>query len=262
MRVSTAQFFQQYACHRAEEGRALRGNELRALPYVRGTPLARQWAVRGRSFEVLISRVVQPLAGRKALDILDLGAGNGWLCYRVTRAGHRAVALDIRDDDIDGLGAAADLRADSAGQLQCVKASFESLPFANHSFDIAIFNASLHYATELDRALAEAVRVSRSAGAVAVVDSPFYASESEGERMIAEKKAQAAARFGARAEILTSQNFIEFLTRERLAKAHSSLRWQRYRVRYPLWYQMRPLLAWLKGSRPPSRFDVWSARVP
>lgn len=262
MSVPTTQFFQEYAKHRADEGRALRGEELRSLPYLRRKPLARQWTVRAKSFEVFVRRIVGSLAARSALDVLDLGAGNGWLCYRLACSGHRAVALDIRDDDIDGLGAATDLLSDSANKFYRVRASFEVLPFADRSFDVSIFNASLHYATELGRVLAEAVRVTRPGGTLAILDSPFYACERDGERMIAEKNALAAAQFGARAEVLTSQNFIEFLTRQRLETARASLSWSRHRVCYPLWYEMRPLLGWLGGNRRPSRFDVWSARVP
>ena len=259
--IPAAQFFREYARHRAKEGRALRGEELRSLPYLRKKPLARQWSVRARSFEMFMNRVVGSLAQRNTLDILDLGAGNCWLCYRLASSGHRAVALDIRDDDIDGLGAATELLAET-GRFHRVRASFDALPFANRSFDLTIFNASLHYATQLDRVLAEAARVTRPGGMLAILDSPFYPCEREGERMVAEKNAQAAARFGARAEVLTSQNFMEFLTRHRLETAIASLSWSRHRVRYPLWYEMRPVLAWLRGSRRPSRFDVWSAHVP
>jgi ubiquinone/menaquinone biosynthesis C-methylase UbiE len=260
MSIPTARFLSEYARHRAEEGRGVRGDELRALPYLRKGPLARQWAVRARSYETFVKRIVQPMATRPLL-ILDIGAGNGWLCYRMARSGHRAVALDIRDDDVDGLGAARDLLVDSPAQFQCVKASFEALPFADQSFDVAIFNASLHYATRLGSVLMEAARIMRPRGLIVILDSPFYACENDGERMVAEKFAQGAARFGARAEVLLSPRFIEFLTRERLQNAVASLSWSRLRVRYPLWYEMRPLLARLKGGRRPSRFDVWSARV-
>ena len=43
------------------------------------------------------------------LHLVDLGVGNGWLSYRAALAGHRATAIDIREDDVDGLGAAAAL---------------------------------------------------------------------------------------------------------------------------------------------------------
>ena len=68
--------------------------------------------------------------------------------------------------------------------------------------------------------------------------------------------------FGARSGTLLSQNFIEYLTRERLAVAYPQHYWTRRTIRYPLWYELRPLLAALKRVRRPSRFDLWTARVP
>jgi hypothetical protein len=56
--------------------------------------------------------------------------------------------------------------------------------------------------------------------------------------------------------------FIEFLTRERLRRACPTLAWSRQRVRYPLAYELRPLIAALTGRRRPSRFDLWVARRP
>src|SRR6202035_5070199 len=125
--------------------------------------------------------------------------------------GNRAVALDIRDDDIDGLGAASDFLVDAPDLFKRVRASFETLPFDDHSFDIALFNASLHYASDLHRVLAEALRVTRRGGVLVLLDSPFYAREEDGRSMVEEKRQSGATRFGTRAEVLLSQNFIEYL---------------------------------------------------
>ena len=71
------------------------------------------------------------------------------------------------------------------------------------------------------------------------------------------------ARFGALAADLLALQFIEYLTEERLAESSSSsMRWKRHRVRYPLWYEVRPALNALAGRRAPSRFDVWETIVP
>lgn len=258
MNASTAEFFRDYARHRAKEGRAHGVEELKQLPYLRGGPLARQWGVRARTFDAFVKHVIEPAA--RPLAVLDLGAGNGWLSYRLARMGHKTVALDIRDDDVDGLGAAAPLQADM--RFGCVHASFDEIPFAAGRFDVTVFNASLHYAKDLKAVLAEAARVTRSRGVLAVLDSPFYERAADGEAMVSEKRARGAAVFGARSGTLLSQNFIEYLTRERLASAYPQHFWTRRTVRYPLWYEMRPLLAALKRARTPSRFDLWTARVP
>src|SRR6185295_15038466 len=134
------------------------------LPYVNTGPLARQWAVRARSFEAFERRVLRPAQRRAdvyaagALRVLDLGAGNGWLAHRAALAGAVALALDMRDDDVDGLRAAP-----SKSPIERVVASFEAIPLRDATFDVVVFNASLHYAEDLGRALAEARR-SRPAG--------------------------------------------------------------------------------------------------
>jgi SAM-dependent methyltransferase len=260
MSEAGAQFRAEYARHRAAEGRGYRGDALRALPYLRSGPFARQWAVRSRTFDAFVRRVLDRLKPNS--DILDLGAGNGWLCYRVAHRGHRCVALDVRDDHVDGLGAAKEFLADDPNLFRCVTASFEGLPFAPESFDVTLFNASLHYAQDLGRTLAEASRVTRHGGVLAILDSPFYRSAADGEAMVAEKKSHGTAVFGAQADVLLSPNFIEYLTPERLSAARPELRWTRKRVRYPLWYELRPLTAWLKDERKPSRFDLWIAAKP
>jgi SAM-dependent methyltransferase len=267
MNAATLQdFAQDYAAHRAAEGRFYAEDALLGLPYLRSGPLARQWGVRARSFEAFLARVVRPLAASLGgeLRMLDLGAGNGWLSYRVALKGHCATALDIRDDHVDGLGAAAPFLQRTGGRMRTLVATFDSIPVPTASFDLAVFNASLHYATDLAAALAEAARVVRPGGRLVILDSPFYRSEADGLAMVAEKAATASQRFGARAETLMSLPFIEFLTPDRLAASSAPLgmTWRRSRVLYPLWYEARPFAAKLRRVRAPSRFDLWSAVRP
>jgi SAM-dependent methyltransferase len=236
------------------------------LPYLATGSLARQWSVQARTFDAFISRVLVREARRMArpLRILDLGAGNGWLCYRVALAGHGALALDLRADAVDGLGAATEYLRERPGLFQRVVASFESLPIAAGSYDLAVFNAALHYALDLAAVLGEARRVVRPAGRVVILDSPFYAHAADGAAMVAEKHRNASRDFGERAGDLLALPFIEFLTNDRLREASAGLGlvWRRHRVRYPLWYEARRLMAWLGRRRAPSRFDLWECTVP
>ena len=258
---SQKSFRAEYAAHRATEGRAHGPAELLALPYLVSGPLARQWRVRARTFDAFVRRVLIPEARTAArpLAVLDVGAGNGWLAYRVAMAGCEATALDIRDDAVDGLGAASHYLAATPARFHRLAGSFDALPLASRSFDVVVFNASLHYATDLPLVLREACRVTRSGGRIAVLDSPFYARGGHGEAMVAEKRRTAAARFGARAEALLAPPFIEFLTAARLSDASAGLGlpWRRHRVRYPLWYESRGLIARLRRRRALSRFDLW-----
>ncbi len=267
MRVQALRRFAiDYAAHRQAEGRGYAGDALFALPYLKTGPLARQWAVRARSYEALMSRVIRPEIARagRPLTVLDLGAGNGWLSYRIALEGCLTTALDIRDDAIDGLGAGRAFVERARGRMATRVAAFEEIPLPEASVDVAVFNASLHYATDLAAVLAEAARVTRPDGSLAILDSPFYRREADGRAMVAEKSAQATQHFGDRAETLTALPFIEFLTRQRLldASAPLGLSWSRSRVLYPAWYELRPVLAAIKGARAPSRFDLWIGTRP
>src|SRR2546428_11355573 len=104
--TTAARFRAAYAEHRAAEGRGSGGApELLALPYLRSGPRASEWAVRARSYNRFLRAVVAPRARARApqpLQVLDLGAGNGWLCYRLALQGHPGVALDRRRDAAGG----------------------------------------------------------------------------------------------------------------------------------------------------------------
>jgi SAM-dependent methyltransferase len=254
-----ARFRTAYAEHRASEGRALDELALFELPYLRTGPVASEWAVKACSFDTFVARVLEPLAAtmQRPLTVADLGAGNGWLSWRVAERGHSALAVDVRDDDVDGLGAARAFAERMPARVERCVASFDRLPLPDGCRDLVVFNASLHYATDLDITMHEARRILRDDGRLAIIDSPFYAQDEQGVAMVEEKRRAARARFGARAAELMALRFVEYLTRDRLEMASPGMRWTRHRVRYPLWYELRPLKARIGGRRSPSRFDVW-----
>jgi SAM-dependent methyltransferase len=266
--TTAARFRVAYAEHRSLEGRGAGGPaELLTLPFLSQGAFARDWTVRARTYEAFVDRILRPRAQAtvpRGLSLVDLGAGNGWLCYRMSQLGHHAIAVDWRRDLADGLGAAEAYREALPGLFPRVGGSFQEIPLRDHAFDIVVFNAALHYSEDLAQALREAARVARPGGRVVVLDSPFYAREADGDRMVVEKRSAMARALAARSDALLALRSIEFLTRRRLEEASAAipLTWVRHRVRYPLWYEVRPLSALLRGRRRPSRFDLWEAVVP
>jgi SAM-dependent methyltransferase len=262
--LALRRFRSAYAAHREAEGRGGGGDaELLALPYLREGPQAAQWAVRSRTFDRFLGAVLEPIASAtspsRPLHVLDLGAGNAWLSYRVMLAGHRATALDVRTDTVDGLGAVDGYRTHLPALPRRIAASFDAVPMADGVADLVVFNASIHYSLDLPLTLREAVRVLAPGGRVVILDSPFYASAADGDAMVAEKRRDSGARYRSLTTDLTALPFIEYLTPTGLAQASSplGLRWRRHRVRYPLVYELRPLMARVGGRRRPSRFDLW-----
>ncbi|HUA83801.1 MAG TPA: class I SAM-dependent methyltransferase [Bryobacteraceae bacterium] len=252
-------FLEQYAIIRHAEGRgSSHGAYYRALPYADLSGRnSGQWRIRARSFDYFLRRVLAPLEKslRRPLDLLDLGAGNGWMSWRLAGRGHRVVAADIFTDDRDGLGAIR-----KYARLNAVAADFDQLPFGAGRFDAAIYNASLHYSPDYRRTLAEAVRCLRPSGTIVILDSPVYAQAGHGERMRRERQALFERTYGFRSAALGS---IEYLDRAMLGRLSRDLqielRWSQ--PWYGWRWAMRPVIARIRGRRPPSRFLVISGSL-
>lgn len=232
-----------------------------ALPYVDITgKLTAQWKIRAATYRYLERKILSRLR-KRPLRILDLGAGNGWLSYRLSLLGHRPVAVDILTNNRDGLGAAAHYAAHLPSMFPRVQASVDRLPFPKAAFDLAIFNASLHYSENYTRTLAEALRCTCPGGKVVIADSPWYRHESSGTAMVEEKHAHFRSIYGFASNSLASQ---EFLTPQRLDALATTLgiRWQILKPFHGVHWALRPLRAKLKGRRTPSEFRIFMAEVP
>ncbi|WP_232298778.1 class I SAM-dependent methyltransferase [Granulicella tundricola] len=258
-------FVAEYEFIRNAEGRgSLDPTYYHALPYqdLSGKMTA-QWKIRARTFDHLLQHILKPLADQRQqpLRILDLGAGNGWLSYRLSRLGHLPVAVDLLTNDRDGLSAGSNFSSQLPVMFPRVQASLDDMPFASETFDLAIFNASFHYSQDYRKTLAEALRCLRPSGTVVIADTPWYAKQESGVMMVEEKHMQFRAAYGFASNSLQSQ---EFLTPERLedlARTHE-LTWQEFRPFYGIKWALRPLIARLKHRRTPSQFRIYTAKVP
>ena len=220
-----------------------------------------QWAIRGKTYRYFEERVLPGLESGRPLDVLDLGAGTGWMSYRLAQRQHRPVAVDITTDPVDGLGAARHFHARLDERFPLVEAEFDRLPFADAQFDLAIFNSSIHYSAQYDRTLSEARRCLRPSGRVVILDSPIYKKFSHGDRMRAERHREFETRYGTRSDAVPS---VEFLHQPGLEELSDSLRliWKIYKPWYGWKWALRPWKARLRRQRPPSRFWILVAAWP
>lgn len=127
----------------------------------------KEWRLRARSFQLLLSWL-EKFAGARALQLLEVGAGSGWMSQRLAGS-HEVLALDINAGR-HGLSAlpAAQRR------FLAVQAKLDCLPLARHSMDVIIANASLHYVPAPQLFFEQALRVLRPQGRLIIMDSPVY----------------------------------------------------------------------------------------
>jgi SAM-dependent methyltransferase len=247
------QFLEDYAKIRAVEGRGSEDSAYyRALPFsdLTGRNTA-QWRIRATTFEYF-KRHLLPL---RPCDILDLGAGNCWLSYRLAELGHGPVAVDIFSDPGDGLGAARHYPVN----FPVIESEFDDLPFPDAQFDLAVFNSSIHYSSDYVRTLSEARRCLRPGGCVVILDSPVYKRREHGEAMRIERQISFELQHGFRSEALGSIEFFDLEMLDRLER-ELSLTWEIHRPWYGWQWHLRPMRARLKRQRPPSRFWILVGR--
>ena len=118
----------------------------------------RSWAAWSRALGLLLP----------ALDVADIGCGDGYLTIETARWARRVVAVD-RSREV--LARARELAARrGAGNIAWKRGELEALPLDDQSVDVALLSQALHHAERPEVAIAEAVRVLRPGGRVLVLD--------------------------------------------------------------------------------------------
>jgi SAM-dependent methyltransferase len=250
-----APFIRQYRAVRQQDGfRATAADYYRRLPTVPPTdPRAGDWQIRRETYHHLLGHVLA--AGPLPLHVLDLGAGSGWLSHRLSALGHRAVAVDALDDELDGLGAARFYETEFAA----VQADFDALPFAPGQFDLVVFNGSLHYAPDMAVTLERAHRMLAPGGALVVMDSPMFGADGDGSRMVSDALRRFASVCGIGDAVQQGIGYLTFATLAGIAE-RLNLRPQFVPSRGPLTWRLRRRLARVRLRRAPAAFGLWVAR--
>lgn len=250
-----ARFIADYeAIRRYEQRGSPSANYYRALPHRDLSGHYRDdWRIRARSFNALVKYVLTPLQNRleRAMKILDLGAGNGWLSNRLSAQGDRVIAVDLLVNEQDGLGAWKYYEH----SFIPVQAQFDHLPIMSGFADTVIFNASLHYAEDYTRTLKEALRVLSNQGWLVIMDSPVYRHSTSGDQMVEERKRDFLARYGFASDSLESENYLTYTRLNELA-SELGLTWKFITPFYGLRWAIRPWLALLSRRREPAKFHV------
>jgi SAM-dependent methyltransferase len=258
------QFMIEYETVRLREGRGSAGAHFYLeLPYKDVTGHnAWQWKIRSRSFGFFYQRILPWLEYRykSGLDVLDIGAGNCWLSYRLALRGHRPTSVDLLTNTLDGLGAAHHYIDFLPRPFDLFQAEMDRLPFDCAQFDVAVFNASFHYSEAYVRTLQETLRCLRRPGHLLIIDSPYYRNDESGQQMLEDKHLIFQSEYGFPSDSIRSREYLTPDTLNELALEHG-IEWKQFEPWYGVGWALRPLKARLLRRREPAKFYVLWARI-
>jgi ubiquinone/menaquinone biosynthesis C-methylase UbiE len=121
--------------------------------------------VPGRSWKSIAEALLLLLP---PMVIADLGAGEGAFSLLLAQRAQQVIAVDNSDKMVE-LGSAL-ARKQGVPALEYRKGDLEAVPIEDGSVDLALFSQSLHHALHPERAIAEAWRILKPGGRVAILD--------------------------------------------------------------------------------------------
>lgn len=130
--------------------------------------------------EPVEAALVAALNGEAIGGLLDVGTGTGRMAQLLSTQATSITALDKSPEMLRI--ARARLQELPAGKLDLVQGDFTALPFAPDAFDTVLFHQVLHFAQDPAVVLAEAARVLRAGGRIAIVDLAAHDREELRER--------------------------------------------------------------------------------
>jgi ArsR family transcriptional regulator len=117
----------------------------------------------GRSWQALSSLLLSLLP---AIDVADLGAGEGTLSQLLAKNARSVIAVDISERMVE---VGTQLAKDHPN-LEYRLGDIEEPPIEDRSIDLAIFSQALHHANSPQRAVQSAYRILRPGGRIAILD--------------------------------------------------------------------------------------------
>lgn len=161
------------------------------IPYK--PPLTKQWLswkVKARSLD----RLKQILVPEEYITVLDAGAGNCWLSFRLAQCGHSVLAMDTNVGLATGLSAGAIYL--QKVDFDRVQGSMTSPPLKPASFDAVVCSSSLHHLGNPREPLRILSELLRPRGLLVVLNSPIHRDPGSSRRAEAERRSYLREKVG------------------------------------------------------------------
>jgi ubiquinone/menaquinone biosynthesis C-methylase UbiE/DNA-binding HxlR family transcriptional regulator len=119
----------------------------------------------GRSWQALAHLLLTMIP---AIDVADLGAGEGTLSQILAKNARKVIAVDISERMVE-VGARL-AKNQGFTNLEYRIGDLEEPPIADNSIDLAVFSQALHHANSPQKAITAARRILRNGGRLVILD--------------------------------------------------------------------------------------------
>jgi ArsR family transcriptional regulator len=125
----------------------------------------RSWAAWSRALGQLLP----------ALEVADLGCGEGYLTIEAARWAARVIAVDRSEAVLERAKGLA--RRRRVSNVVWKRGELDKLPIKDQTVDVALLSQALHHAQDPARAVEEAARITKAGGRVLVLDLRSHGEE-------------------------------------------------------------------------------------
>jgi ubiquinone/menaquinone biosynthesis C-methylase UbiE len=169
--IALNEFEEKYILVREKEDRLYTDEQVKWLPGIeRSHPHYQEWKARENSSNKLITYLANK---KKKLKILEVGCGNGWLCYRLSKIqGCHIVGIDINRTELNQ----AKRVFNGIRNIDFFYGNITDERIRREKFDVIIFAASIQYFSSPDKAILPALQLLNPSSEIHILDSHFYRS--------------------------------------------------------------------------------------
>ncbi len=162
-------FAEKYFSLRQQEGRIYTDGEVALLPVIDSShPHYKEWLIRQHSCKALLHYIKQKDI---ALNILQVGCGNGWLSAQLANNTTAEVTgLDTNNKELEQ----AKKVFSRIQNLNFINGSLETEDLKDKKFDMIIIAAAIPYFPSLKQTIELAIEHLTLLGDIHILDSPFY----------------------------------------------------------------------------------------
>lgn len=162
-------FVKQYIDARKKEHRLYTNKQVIQLPDVPAShELYKEWQVRKTSAEMIVHYLRKK---KKALKILEVGCGNGWLSAAMAKVKNSNVTgIDINDIELSQ----AKEVFQHIPNVRFICTDIDEPVLKQQPFDIIVFAASIQYFESVNHVIKTALSLLSRSGEIHIIDTHFY----------------------------------------------------------------------------------------